>query len=165
MVRVDRWTDLDQMIFWAGWKSGQYGGDVVLKILAHGIESVTDYVGPLINLQPVSSQGGGGIQVCREGIRLSTIHKFGKIWGKLRMIQLLGCAAAYITPGFEGHEGDGNLLCYRLAQIAQTYVRASTADQKYTFGGIPNQPIDFGPWEGTVVTYGPWGGNAKLPWE
>ena len=28
VVRVDRWTDLDQMIFWAGWKPGQYGGDV-----------------------------------------------------------------------------------------------------------------------------------------
>jgi hypothetical protein len=171
VVAVDQWTSIDQIIHWIGWKSDQYRGDVVLRVLAHGFHFDTGRAGP--DGKHVFSPGGGGIQVGREGITLSTVQKFAALRGKLRKIELLGCAAAYITPGFEGREGDGNFLCYRLAQIAQTYVKASTADQSYesdryswhAWGLFPDKPIDFGPWEGTVITYGPTGGRAGLPWE
>ena len=89
---------------------------------------------------------------------MATIGKFAPLQGKLKRIDILGCGAAYITPGREGHDGDGNLLCYRLAQITQAYVRASTATQEYSNDG----PIDFGKWEGTVLTYGPSGEVVKV---
>jgi hypothetical protein len=147
-------TSLDVAINWIVAKSRQYGGDVWLKIMAHGFEPV------------VGSQGGGGIIFCREWIRLSTIPRFVALSnrpnlpiGKVKKIEILGCGAAYINRGYEGRDGDGNLLCYRLAQIAQTYVRASTAAQPYTSG--KNRPLQFGPWAGTVVTYSPTGAGVS----
>jgi len=178
---VNEWVPLDYAIAWAVWKSGQYGGDVSLTIMAHGYEPRTGFLagtrstpgntlpqrnedGGVIpqptatGLLGVYSQGGGGIQFCRDGILLGTIHQFEKLKGKVKLIEILGCGAAYITPGFEGRDGDGNLLCYRLAQITQAYVRASTATQWFD----PTPVIDFGRWEGTVITYAPNGGLAKV---
>jgi hypothetical protein len=146
-------TSLAETINWLVARSRQYGGDVSLTILAHGFE-------------PGGSQGGGGIIFCREWIRLSTIEKFGALSnrpnlpiGKVKKIEIRGCGAAYINRGYEGRDGDGNLLCYRLAQIAQTYVRASTAAQTYTAGR--GRPLQFGPWAGTVVTYSPTGAGVS----
>jgi hypothetical protein len=71
----------------------------------------------------------------------------------------------YITPGCDGKEGDGNLLCYRFAQITGTTVRASTATQQYLQHGkyvSSHDSLDFGPWEGTVLTYGPSGAVVKV---
>jgi hypothetical protein len=181
VAEVNQSIPLDYAIAWTAMKSGQYGGDVNLKILAHGFETGTGFLAgsrggwevsqprlgadgrPVATptssgLLGVYSQGGNGIQCCQEGILLSTISKFGVLRGKLKKIEILGCGAAYITPGCEGREGDGNLLCYRLAQIAQTSVRASSATQLYD----PDGPIDFGAWEGTVLTYGPSGAVIKV---
>jgi hypothetical protein len=181
-------TSLDEAINWIVAKSGQYGGDVSLKIMAHGIEPAVGFIAgsrslpappppatgsrggaptpPAVGLMAVSSQGGGGIQFCREGILLSTINRFAALSNrpnlpisKVKKIEILGCGAAYINPGYEGRAGDGNLLCYRLAQIAQTYVRASTAAQPYTAGN--DRPLQFGPWAGTVVTYSPTGAGVS----
>jgi hypothetical protein len=181
VARVNETVSLDTAIAWAGWKSKHYGGDVSLKILAHGKDTRTGFLAgseawdaaskptrdkddkvlsppSARGLLGVYSQGGGGIQFCREWITLGTIHKFGALRGKLKLIEILGCGAAYITPGFEGRDGDGNLLCYRLAQIAGTYVRASTATQYYD----SSPAIDFGKWEGTVLTYSPTGEIARV---
>jgi len=104
------------------------------------------------------SQGGSGVQFCKENITLGTVARFAPLRGLLKGIDLLACGAAYITPGFEGREGDGNLLCCRLAQTTQTFVRASTATQLYY--GLP--AIDFGEWEGTVLTYASSGAVVKV---
>jgi hypothetical protein len=159
VLEVDENTPLDWPFRWIGSKSDQYKGDVSLKILAHGYETRAGFLaGSRGTPLAVYSQGGSGIQFCREGIVLGTISQFVRIRGKVKMIEILGCGAAYITPGCEGREGDGNLLCFRLAQIAQTIVRASTATQIYSNDG----PIDMGPWEGTVLTYGPSGAVVKV---
>lgn len=159
VLEVDENTPLDWPITWTALKSKEYGGDVSLKIMAHGYETRTGFLAGSRN-EPLAvySQGGSGIQFCREGISLGTIRKFEALRGKVKKIEILGCGAAYITPGWEGREGDGNLLCYRLAQYTQAYVRASTATQTYSNDG----PIDFGRWEGTVLTYGPSGAVVNV---
>ena len=104
----------------------------------------------------IDSQGGWGLVFCAEGLILETLKEFRPWYGKVKQIDILGCGAAYITPGREGKHGDGNFLCYQLAQITGSYVRASTAAQAYV-------GMNFGPWEGTVVTYGPSGGPGVAP--
>jgi hypothetical protein len=162
-------SPIDWPVRWAVARSAAYGGNVCLKILAHGFEQRTSY-DPLAGenftyaggfKRPVQiagySQGGAGIQFCKENIRLGTLDKFSPLNGKIKAIDLMACGAAYITPGFEGKDGDGNFLCYRLAQITHTYLRASTATQIYF--ELPT--IEFGAWEGTVITYTPEGGLYK----
>ena len=159
VLEVAEDTPLDWPIRWLVTKSAAYGGNVRLKIMAHGAGFYSAAtVGNYGFQHPQYSQGGAGIQFCKEGIRLSTLSKFWPLRGKLKQIEILGCGAAYITPGYEGKEGDGNLLCFRLAQITQASVRASTATQYYSGLG----PIDFGKWEGTVLTYGPMGAVVKV---
>jgi hypothetical protein len=152
VLEVDQNTPLNWPVLWLSDISKDNGGDVYLKIMAHGIETKT-------------SQGGYGIWFCKEGINLTTLEQLKPLFGKVKKIDLLACGAAYITPGCEGKEGDGNLLCYRLAQVTGAYVRASTATQLYTVSGDwawSHDPLDFGPWEGTVLTYGPTGGVVKV---
>ena len=163
VLEVDANTPIDWPVAWTKSKSEAYGGDVYLRIAAHGYEpAVTNHLPLATGSQTIVesirySQGGGGVMFCREDITLRTLNRFGQLHGLLKGIDLLACGAAYITRGYEGREGDGNMLCYRLAQITGTYVRASTATQFY-YG----QPaIDFGEWEGTVLTYGPTGAVVK----
>ena len=175
VLEVDANTPMEWPVNWAKLKSALYRGDVSLKILAHGFEqwigknrfdqNATWATGGNVRSLPpprpspsIYSQGGAGIQFCSDNLRLSTLSKFAPLRGLLKGIDLMGCGAAYITPGFEGTDGDGNLLCSRLAQITQCYVRASTATQVYLM--LPT--VDFGVWEGTVFTYGPSGGVVKV---
>jgi hypothetical protein len=126
-------------------QAGSAGKRVRLRIMAHG------YTGP------GGSQGGGGVQFCREDINLGTLNLLAPLHGKFTDgVDLYACGVAFITPGYEGRSGDGNVLCSRLAQILGTYVRASTATQRYSLGTEPTG-LDFGRWEGTVLTYGPRG--------
>ena len=98
-----------------------------------------------------------GSSSAKKGVCSERWRNFPDCGEKVKKIEILGCGAAYITPGCEGRDGDGNVLCSRLATIAQTFVRASTATQEYSLDGC-----DFGPWEGTVLTYGPTGAVVKV---
>jgi len=159
VLEVDQDTPLDWPINWLATKSGEYGGQVRARIIAHGGGFYSGaIVGSYGREYPWYSQGGAGIQFCKQGIYLWTISKFAALRGKLVQIDIMGCGAAYITPGREGKDGDGNVLCSRLAQTTQAFVRASTATQEYDNTG----PIDMGRWEGTVLTYGPSGGVVKV---
>jgi hypothetical protein len=159
VLEVDENTPLDWPINWLHSRASAHGGQVRVRIMAHaaGFYSAAT-VGSYGGLQPQYSQGGAGVQFCQQGINLGTIAKFSRLHGKLAQIEILGCGAAYITPGREGKDGDGNVLCSRLAQITGASVRASTALQRYDNTG----PIDFGRWEGTVLTYGPSGAVVKV---
>jgi len=161
--RVDEFTDLASAIFWIGWKADQYAKNVSLIIMAHGQDTLKRIEAG----QKIWSPGGSGLIFCRQGITLTTLPMFEPIKGKVKKIELRACAAAYITAGFEGGAGDGNLLCYKLAQITGAYVRASTADQGYGWyprgGGLLDpypSPLHFDPWRGTVVTYAPTGAGV-----
>ncbi|HZU28789.1 MAG TPA: hypothetical protein VFA04_24915 [Bryobacteraceae bacterium] len=166
VLEVDENATLSSALAWVVTKSAAYGGDVRVRILGHGGEpvlyerQVPDVWFPYLvkNTAPVVAQGGLGMWLCKENLSLQTVGYFRAWMGKVKKIDLLGCGVAYITPGLEGKAGDGNLLCMKLAQVTQAYVRASTTEQLYNF----RAPIDFGPWEGTVLTYGPSGAVVKV---
>lgn len=167
VLEVDKDTPISWPILWTQNRSDDFGGDVYLRIMAHGFEpvestecfsfDVTQFDSATV-CHEVHSQGGGGIVFCAENIVLKTLYKFAPLYGKLKGIDLLACGAAYITPGLEGREGDGNVLCSRLAKITHTWVRASTATQEYDYPGT----INFGKWEGTVLTYNEEGAVVRV---
>lgn len=173
VLEVNFDTPLSWPIDWAQKKAKEYKGDVHLKIMAHGtgmeIECKAEEEDRKARACRIEerhkkckfSQGGGGILFCREWIRPGTLHMFKPLRDKLKGIDLLACGTAYITPGYNGKRGDGNYLCYRMAQITKTYVRASSATQYY-FPKGNDDAIDFGRWEGTVLTYGPKGNVVKV---
>ena len=162
---VTKDTPLSVPIQWVVSKSAQYSGRVRVRLIGHGLSG-----GSLPEVVPISplryevryrttwSKGGWGLQFCKENLTVETISNFSAWLGKVKQIDILGCAFAYITPGREGKPGDGNFLSYRFAQITGAYVRASTADQYYLVNGM-----DFGQWEGTVTTYAPTGGPGIAP--
>ena len=52
--------------------------------------------------------------------------------GKLDKIVLLACLAAHVaSENSRGGDGDGELLCKRLAKLTGAWVKASTFRQKY----------------------------------
>lgn len=169
VLEVDANTPIIWPISWILQRAKLYNSSYVrLKILAHGYETPLTPALPLATgfsttFEPVegNSQGGYGIQFCNEGLNLNTIGMFKMLFEWLDWTDIYSCGAAYITPGHEGHFGDGNILCSRLAQTLGCPVRASTATQYYD-----PKDTDFGQWEGTVLTYGPKGnviGAAQTP--
>jgi hypothetical protein len=160
VLEVDADTPLAWPISWLCAKANAYSSAYVrLILMAHGYETQTAQGRAIFGttIGAKYSQGGGGIQFCKEGISLDTVARFAPLRELLDWIDLKNCGTAYITPGFEGGKGDGNVLCSRLAQITQTPVRASTATQLYDA-----TTTDFGVWEGTVLTYGPNGNVIRV---
>jgi hypothetical protein len=166
VLEVDENTPISWPISWILNRAKFYNSNYVwLKILAHGFEA------PLTSGLPMAtgtnttvqewqggfSQGGDGIQFCKEGLNLWTIGQFKKLFEWLDWTDIYSCGTAYITPGQQGGPGDGNLLCSNLARILGCPVRASTATQYYDKNGS-----EFGKWEGTVLTYGPKGNVIKV---
>jgi hypothetical protein len=125
-----------------------------LHIIAHGFER-PDSSGSLA--------GGWGINICREGINIHTVERFSRWNGLIDNILIFSCAIANTAPNAtpEG-EGDGNFLCYRLAQITGAYVFASTANQIYLHNNTDGRGIDVGNWEGVVFGYAPNGSSVKV---
>lgn len=125
-----------------------------LHIIAHGFER-PDSEGHLV--------GGWGINICREGINIRTLSQFRRWHGLINCIYIYSCSAARIAPNAtpEG-DGDGNYLCYRLAQITGAYVFASTANQIYLHNNTDGRGIDVGNWEGVVFGYAPNGSSVKV---
>ncbi|MCC6368849.1 MAG: hypothetical protein IT165_35455 [Bryobacterales bacterium] len=165
VLEVNFDTPIEWPINWAADKSDTYKGDVRIRIMAHGFETYVRTEGSDANgmctEKNIYSQGGAGIQFCKENITISTISRFAKWKGKVKAIELLSCGAAYITPGKEGKQGDGNYFCYRFAQITGASVRASTATQRYSYG-TKDTGIEFGRWEGMVYTYDSTGAVVKV---
>jgi hypothetical protein len=157
VLEVDENTPLKWPVAWALDRAKHYHSSYVwLKILAHGygtptLPLATGYSSTYASSSTVT-QGGSGLQFCKEGVSLATIGAFGPLAEWLDWIDICSCGTAFITGGNEGRHGDGNVLCSRLAQITQAPVRASTATQTYD-----PTTMDFGAWEGVVLTYGPKG--------
>jgi hypothetical protein len=155
VLEVDQYVPLASIVAWILGKAIHYNSSYVwLKIIAHGFTTpqaglATGYSSPTVTEY---SQGGMGIQLGQEAITLQTVSKFRHLFEWLDWTDIRSCGAAYITPGYEGRIGDGNILCSRLAQALGCPVRASTATQYDRLGNLNGTA-----WEGTVLTYGPKG--------
>lgn len=162
VLEVDEDTPIKWPVAWLMERAKVHHSSYVwVRILAHG--SGSPYL-PLATgfssrreSTDAFSQGGAGLQFCKEGLNVETIGAFKQLNGWLDWFDIYSCGTAFITPGHEGRSGDGNILCSRLAQYMQVPVRASTATQYYDAA-----TMDFGEWEGTVLTYGPKGNVIKV---
>ncbi|MFJ1610035.1 peptidoglycan-binding protein [Streptomyces sp. NPDC088253] len=93
------------------------------------------------------------VQFCKENLFTANLPLLAVLKDKFAAgVDLYSCSAAFIGPG----SSDGNVFCYSMAKILNTYVRASTAKQLYS-PGAAGSGLDFGRWEGTVLTYDPTG--------
>jgi len=148
-IKVDAGTLLSSFIQKAMNASERKGKEISIEIMSHGEDT------------------GGDLICCKEHIKLSTVNQFLPLQGGVKGgIVIYSCRAAMIAKGKANQDGDGNMLCSRLAQVVRTTVKASTALQEYSFsrgksGGCNKgpivSPIEWGEWEGTVLTYGPEG--------
>ena len=133
-------------------------GKYTLEIWCHGWES--------------DGQGGYGLQFCHEGITLRNVTQIGTaLSNKVDLIITRACQAANraFTTGssYIGHydqQGDGMLLCQRLAVSANVPVVAAVQNQLYSYEydsswfGLSEsneRNVDFGNWEGGVFVFAP----------
>ena len=148
VVRVGQSTPLSRMVTRVRNSSVAHGTDVRLKIFAHGI-----YQDPARH-----ETGGYGIQICAEGLNLNTVDQLRPLNGHISYgIDIYSCGAANTAPWQVGTNGDGWLLCSRIARITGATVRAALLPQWYVhFGGLAGlfrMPVNFGGWEGRVLTF------------
>lgn len=144
-LRVNTQISLPNAVKYGVMRANFNGGKLrTLLILAHGIEE--------------RGRGGYGLQFCAEDITQCTVHMLAPLYRKVEKIVLLACSAAKIAKGTDGTDGDGDLLCRRMAKITGAWVRASTYRQTYY---VNKNGIDFGDWEGDCWWFGP-NGKTKL---
>lgn len=132
------------------------GGDLLVKIMCHGLP--------------------GFLQCCRgttphptagNGLTTADFPVLKALKGRVRKIELHSCLVARIGPCFEttslGHTVayDGNLFCFKLAQITGAEVKASIHVQWYWSGTGPSNGVNFGHWNGRVFTWNPGGKIIK----
>lgn len=143
VLEVNHDTPLTWPIKWASDKAAESKKTSYLRLMSHGYP--------------------GGMQFAHEHIKKDTIVLFSQLKGLFAGIDLLACGTAAIDDGGCGcGGGDGNFLCYRLAQTTASYVRASRHTQVYGHGNGPDNGVDFGEWQGTVVTWNPKGEIEKI---
>lgn len=120
--------------------------NVSLKLMAHGYYT--------------AGSGGYGIQFCKEDLKITNLEKLYPLRDRFKGgVTLFSCGAAAITPGSGAGNGNGAILCRRIAMILNTNVTAADAKQLYGMGTGPTHGIDFGKWQGNVFT---WDKNGKL---
>jgi hypothetical protein len=145
-LAVNEDTKLTDAVSYAVMRAGFNGGKLDrLFLMAHGIED--------------NGHGGYGMQFCAEDLTQLTVHMLGPLNKKVNKIILLSCSvAALANESAKGGEGDGELLCRRMAKITGAWVRASTYQQEYYSSSVG---IDFGDWEGDCWWFSP-DGKTKL---
>lgn len=157
VLEVGAGTLISSAVRWVVDRAKEYEGNVIVKIIAHGNSvcvSEGTGSGETKNCPAgaETSKGGGGLEFCKEDLRLGTLYHFAAWNGWIRRLDLVACSAAYTTPGTEGKEGDGRYFCSRLAKTVGAPVRAAIDTQIMV--NKPENPMDPGPWEGTVLTFG-----------
>jgi len=86
LIRVNQNTPLSALVQTLKNVCIRYGGEVRLRILCHGYEDPQGH-------------GGYGLQLCREGLLLSTVNQLQPLNGDLGYyIKIYSCAAADVAP-------------------------------------------------------------------
>ncbi len=105
---------------------------------------------------------GFGLEFCGEdGLSIFNVDNLNVLGRSIEITEVFiyGCGAAHIATGTDGHavDGNGHLLCSKIAQATRAYVTASTEIQRVDRGISGLYPMDMGEWEGLVVRYDPEG--------
>lgn len=147
-VEVGKWLRLSELVSRLNILSEQFGKIESLQIMAHGIEE--------------DGEGGFGIELCKDNLTQDTVHQLRPLQGKVDKIVLLSCAAAQVASNRRGSDGDGELLCKRIAMTTRSWVKASTYEQEYkVWSWEKSWGTDFGNWEGDCWWFSPHGMKYK----
>jgi hypothetical protein len=136
--------------------------------MCHGFEGSA----PDVRSRMTRLELGFGLQLCREGLTLATVHRTRCLDGLVATIILYACGPARTRPGWEGTSGDGRQLCRELACATGAEVLAAVETQYYLqepraglikrlFRVGADDTINFGGWEGELYRFSPDG--AVMP--
>lgn len=130
---------------------------VNLDILCHGYERHDDVVG---QQTLVDGFGGGGLELCREGLNRHTVHFTGELQSVVNIITVYSCSAAETHPSYAGSSWDGRQLFREMAAITNATILAADATQWYHNRGVYansqcTSVIDFGSFEGNLLRFTP----------
>lgn len=126
------------------------GGVHSLFILCHGYAGSNPTVGSCVDAD------GMGLQLGREDVLHSNVHRWTAIRGKVQNIVVYSCAASNTESGNEGTTADGRYLMGALAIHTQANVYAADRIQWYSkYKNRPDGRFDFGEWEGTLYHFSP----------
>jgi hypothetical protein len=136
---------IDNVLSWVNAAHVMMGKIEDLAIMCHG------YV------NPANDMGGHGLQLSKDGVFLSNIHKWRAINGFVNWIFVYACNAADVDPSVAPAEGDGRQLCRQMASVTGARVVAALKTQYYNKSINPFhwREIDFGTWEGPVYVFWP----------
>jgi hypothetical protein len=103
---------------------------------------------------------GHGMEFCYDGVNFETVGQLAPLRDHVYQINVHACGFAHIADDRNGLDGDGNLLCCRMAMMLNCRVRASTAIQlgRENYHGL----LSFPHWRGVVLTYLP-DGSVQPP--
>ena len=169
LYKVDASTTIDHAFGWIRDYAGQQGGLDVLYIMCHGYYAWEENQ----QLQMSIAVGGYGLQLCKEGLTLTTVDGAGRaIEGKIKAIVIYSCGASSTQSNNAGTKkpGDGKYFCEQLCKKSKAEVYAADREQFYSPGvrhwydpsTWGNKGIDFGKWEGTVYKYAPPDGTRTV---
>ncbi len=125
-----------------------------MEIMCHGFETHSDTVG---RQSLENSFGGGGLQLCKENLRLNTVMKTSELAGYINKIWVYACSVANTSPGYAGSNFDGQRLFKQMSQNTGAIIYAADVTQWY-FRGRSNacsDIIDFRRFEGNLWQFSP----------
>src|ERR1044072_398968 len=147
MLEVNGDTPLQWPIDVAIAKGKEAGGNLTLRIMAHGPPGFVQFARgrfphpplPLSVVDP--AKGNLYIGPGKSGICVTDLNELAQLKGHVKRIEFHSCLVARIGPCFEanGHASyDGNAFCYQLAQRTGAEVVASIHLQYYWDGSEAN---------------------------
>jgi hypothetical protein len=160
--RVNGSVPLNDALAWIATYARMHGGLSQLSIMCHGFQG-----GMYDGKAGVSvMELGFGLQLCREGLTLSTVARTGRLKGLVKLIILYACGPARTRAGFEGTAADGRAFCRELAAWTGAEVLAAVETQYYLnepraglikrlFRIGADDTINFGGWEGQLYRFSP----------
>jgi len=146
------------------------GGNVILKIMAHGLPGFVQccrgaFLHPTLPLSTTDpAKGNLYIGPGKGGICVADLATLSRLKGSVKRIEFHSCLVARMGPCFEanGHVCyDGNAFCFQLAQVTGAEVVASIHLQHY-WKGTASSGMHFGNWNGRVFTWGPAGNIVAM---
>lgn len=152
---VDGTWELSNAFVWVGNYARSKSGLEILYIMCHGLYGWEENQ----QLQASTAVGGYGLQLCKQGLTLSTISVVAtNIRRHIDNIVIYACgtASGQSNNWGTGRAGDGQHFCKQLARQTSAMVYAADRKQIYTYyPGSATLPLDFGRWEGTVYRFDP----------
>jgi hypothetical protein len=159
---VSKNDTIERILGWVAAAYRSHGQMEELGIMAHGY---TKTYGPGMVF------GGYGVQLGKDEIKMTNVHKWRAVRGMAKRIIVYACNTAEVDPfakPFGKGGGDGRQLCRQLANASDTPVMAAVRSQSYGYG-VPGfghwNEIKFGDWEGPVFLFLPNGTVTNVtPW-